>query len=117
MQLKDYFNFLAPDDIRLKGTRIGIETILYDYIYRARTPEEIAQTYPSLTLEQVYATILYYLHDQETLVPYIAAWIEHGDRMREEQRRNPSPAREKLRRLRTEQEPMRHSNDPQVSHG
>jgi hypothetical protein len=40
MQLEDYFDFLAPDDIRLKGSRIGIETILYEYIYRARTPEE-----------------------------------------------------------------------------
>ena len=46
MQLEDYFNFLAPNDIRLKGTRIGIETILYDFIYKARTPEEIAHTYP-----------------------------------------------------------------------
>lgn len=32
MQLEDYFNFLTPNDIPLKGTRIGIETILYDYI-------------------------------------------------------------------------------------
>ena len=34
MQLEDYFDFLAPADIRLKGTRVGIETILYDYIFR-----------------------------------------------------------------------------------
>ncbi|MEB3881898.1 DUF433 domain-containing protein, partial [Lyngbya sp. CCY1209] len=65
MQLEDYFNFLADDDIRLKGTRIGIETVLFDYLFRARTPEEIASTYPSLNLEQVYATILYYLHHKE----------------------------------------------------
>ena len=32
MQLEDYFNFLAPNDIRLKGTRVGIETIIYDFI-------------------------------------------------------------------------------------
>lgn len=50
MQLEDYFNFLAPDDIRLKDTRIGIETILFDYLFRARTPEGIANIYPSLTL-------------------------------------------------------------------
>ena len=25
MQIEDYFNFLAEDDIRIKGTRIGIE--------------------------------------------------------------------------------------------
>lgn len=35
MQLEDYFNFWAiDDDIRLKGTRVGIETILYDFIHR-----------------------------------------------------------------------------------
>ena len=50
MQLEDYFDFLLPYDIRIKGTRIGIETVLYDFIHRARTPEDIAQTYPSLTL-------------------------------------------------------------------
>jgi len=59
MHLEDYFDFQRLDDIRLKGSRISIETILYEYIYRARTLEEIAQTWTSLTLEQVYATILY----------------------------------------------------------
>ena len=51
MQLEDYFNFLAPNDIRLKDSIIGIETILYQYIYRARTPEEIAHIYTSITLD------------------------------------------------------------------
>ena len=73
MQLEDYFNFLASNDIRLKDSRIGIETILYEYIYRARTPEEIAQTYPSITLEQVYATILYYLHEKEKIC-WVVLW-------------------------------------------
>ncbi|MBD2483149.1 DUF433 domain-containing protein [Planktothrix sp. FACHB-1365] len=99
-KLTDYFNFLTPDDIRLKGTRIGIETILYEYIDRSCTPEEIAQTYPSLTLEQVYATILYYLQNKETISNYLKNWIEHGHKMREQQRLNPPPVSEKLRQLR-----------------
>ena len=74
MQLEDYFNFLAPNDIRLKGSRIGIETILYEYIERKCSPEEIAQTYTTLTLEQVYATILYYLQNQEAVSQYMADW-------------------------------------------
>ncbi len=115
MQLEDYFNFLAPNDIRLKETRIGIETILYDYIYHAKTPEEIAKTYPSLTLEQVYATILYYLHDKEQITTYLTEWIEHGERMREMQKKNPPPVAEKLRQLRAEKEAMKKANDPKVS--
>ena len=35
----EYFLFLADDDIRVKGTRIGIEHILYEYIHNAKSPE------------------------------------------------------------------------------
>lgn len=107
MQLEDYFDFLAPDDIRLKGTRIGIETVLFDYLFRNRTPEEITSIYPSLTLEQVYATLLYYLHYKETVEVYMKDWLDWAEQMREEQRRNPPPIAEKLRRLRAERAAMR----------
>ncbi len=117
MQLEDYFNFLAPDDIRLKGTRVGIETILYDFIHRCRTPEEIAQTYPSVTLEQVYATILYYLHNKEAVSAYIADWLEWGHITREEQRRNPPPVVVKLMKLKAERAATLKANDSQLSPG
>lgn len=115
MQLEDYFDFQRPDDIRLKGTRVGIETILYDFIHRKRTPEEIVQSYPSLNLEQVYATILYYLHNKEAVSTYIADWLEHGHRAREEQKRNPPPVSEKLKRMRAERDAMKKANESQIS--
>jgi uncharacterized protein (DUF433 family) len=102
MQLEDYFDFLAPNDIRIRGSRIGIETVLYDFIHRARTPEEIACEYRSISLEQVYATILYYLRNQEAVEQYLTDWIEFGRRAREEQRRNPSPAIQRLLKLKAE---------------
>lgn len=104
MQLEDYFNFQSTNDIRLKGSRIGIETILYEYIYRARTPEEIAQTYPSITLEQVYATILYYLHNKETVSKYIADWLEYCLKSEREQDENPPSFVVRLRKLKAERE-------------
>ncbi|MDM9382547.1 DUF433 domain-containing protein [Chlorogloeopsis sp. ULAP01] len=104
MQLEDYFSVLAPDDIRLKGTRIGIETILYEYIYRCKTPEEkIAEQFHTVTLEQVYATILYYLHHRSQVNAYLADWLEFSRTIREEQERNPSPARIRFRQMREEQ--------------
>lgn len=104
MQLEEYFDFLAEDDIRLKGTRVGIETILYDYIHRLRTPEVIAQTYPSVTLEQVYATILYYLHNKEAVSKYLSDWLEWGREMRRQQNENPSPAIQRLRKIKEERQ-------------
>lgn len=117
MQLEDYFNFLAEDDIRLKGSRIGIETILHEYIYRARTPEEIAQIYTSLTLEQVYATILYYLHNKEAVSNYIADWLEWGHQQRKAQALNPHPAAARLQKLRDAQKAMKQENDVKISDG
>jgi uncharacterized protein (DUF433 family) len=104
MQLEEYFDFLAPDDIRLKGTRIGIESILYEHLQRSLRPEEIAELFPGLTLEQVYATILYYLHNKEAVSAYFADWLEHGRRAREEQQRHPSPLVEKLRQFKAERD-------------
>ncbi|MFM9265638.1 DUF433 domain-containing protein [Tychonema sp. BBK16] len=104
MQLEDYFDFQRPDDIRVKGTRIGIETILYDFIHRARTPEQIAQTYPSLNLEQVYATILYYLHNQEVISSYIADWLDWSHQQLKAQELNPLPSAIRMRKLRAERE-------------
>src|SRR5579883_476571 len=104
MKLEEYFDFLSEDDIRLKGTRIGIETILYDYIHRQRSPEVIARTYPSLTLEQVYATILYYLHNKDAVSKYLSDWLEWSREVRKQQEANPSPIRQKLRRIKAERQ-------------
>ena len=104
MLLEDYFNFLAPDDIRIKGTRIGIEHILYQYIHRAQTPEAIAQRYRTVTLEQVHATILYYLHNKEAVSAYVADWLAWSHRMRDQQRKNPPSFIEKLRHFKAQKE-------------
>jgi uncharacterized protein (DUF433 family) len=107
MQLEDYFDFLAPDDIRIKGHRIGIESVLYEYIFHARTPEEIADIFPSLSLEQILATLLYYQRNKVQVDAYLAAWIEFGERMRAEQARNPTPAMLRLRQIKAEREAAR----------
>ncbi|HEY52187.1 MAG TPA: DUF433 domain-containing protein [Caldilineae bacterium] len=100
MQLEDYFDFLAPNDIRIKGSRIGIETVLYEYIHRSKTPEQIDERFWSISLEQVYATILYYLHNKDEVHQYMTEWIEFGRRMREEQEKNPDPVILRIRALR-----------------
>ena len=102
MKLEDYFDFLAPDDIRVKGHRVGIESVLYEYLFRERKPEEIAQRFPSLALEQIYATILYYLHNRAKVEAYMKEWLEWGERMRAEQDRNPPPVVVRIRALKAE---------------
>jgi len=104
MQLEQYFDFLAPDDIRIKGHRIGIESVLYEYLFREQTPEQILRRFPSLALEQIYATILYYLSNREKVEAYVKDWLEWGERMRAEQDRNPPPVVVRLRALKAQQQ-------------
>ncbi len=99
MKLDDYLNFISPDDIRVRGTRVGIETILFDYLGLGLFPEDIAARYPTLTLEQVYATITYYWSRQAEVDVYLQACREHEARMRREQQVNPSPAVKRLREM------------------
>ena len=102
MQIEEYFNFLAEDDIRIKDTRIGIESVLYEYIHRAQTPEQIAERFHTLTLEQVYATILYYLQNPEEVGAYLADYLQYCQTAREEYEKNLPPGVVRLRELRTE---------------
>jgi len=102
MQLENYFDFLAVDDIRIKGTRIGIESVLYEYLYREMSPESIIKRFPNLSLEQVYATILYYLRDKDKINAYIINWLEWGEQMRKNQMENPPPVVARLRALKIE---------------
>jgi uncharacterized protein (DUF433 family) len=95
INLNDYFDFLDNDDIRIKGTRVGIETVLDDYL-NASSPEEISIRYPTLTLEQVYATITYYLHNKKEIDNYLERWLNYSEESWKEQLNNPTPAVKRL---------------------
>lgn len=99
MQLEDYFDFLAPNDIRVKGTRIGIETILFDYLDLGLFAEQIATRYRTLSLEQVYATLTYYWHNREQVDTYLRLVDEESEQQRREQDLQPSPAVQRLREM------------------
>lgn len=98
INLEGYFDFFDQDDIRIKGTRVGIETVLEDYL-NASSPEEIAVRYPTLTLEQVYATITYYLHHQQEIDRYLERWRNYAEEAWQQQEQHPSPGVKRLREL------------------
>jgi uncharacterized protein (DUF433 family) len=102
VQLEDYFDFLSPLDIRVKGTRVGIETILTARLDHNLSAEEIAADYWSLTLEQVNATLEYYRQNTEQVREYLRRVDEEIERQRAEQERNPHPGIVRLRALREE---------------
>jgi uncharacterized protein (DUF433 family) len=107
MQLEDYFDFLGPEQIRIKGHRIGIEHVVELY-HDGYSPEQIAQTFPGLSLEKIYATITYYLHNQADLDAYMARQLElMRQQMAEDDAREPSPAMKRIRALLAERQQPR----------
>src|SRR2546426_7756698 len=101
MELESYFDFLSPEEIRIKGTRIGIETVLEDYLEGA-SPEEIRVRYRPLTLEQVYAALLYYFRNQAQMDAYLQAGRACMEQSWQEWRQHPSPAITRLRALKAQ---------------
>jgi uncharacterized protein (DUF433 family) len=95
----DYLTFLAEDDIRVKGTRIGIEHILYEYIHNAKSPEAIAPLFPTVTLEQVYATVLFYLQNPVTVGQYVSDWLDYTLKAEAEQDNHPDPVIQCLKEI------------------
>ena len=107
MGLEDYFDFLGPNEIRLKGHRIGIEHVV-EYFQDGSSPEQIAQAFPGLSLEKIYATITYYLHNQAAVDAYLArqeAIVEQS--MHEQEAQEPPPVVKRLRALKARHEQER----------
>jgi uncharacterized protein (DUF433 family) len=100
MKLEDNLDFVPPphEQIRLKGTRIGIEHVIR-YHKGGMTAEQIAHAfaYP-LQLAQVYAAITYYLQRKDELDAYVRRIDETGDQLRQELEKDPGhrALREKL---------------------
>jgi len=105
MELEDYLDFRSDTDIRIKGSRIGIETVITEYL-DGRMPEEIVLEYPSLSLEQVHATITYFLRNREHIQRYLQrldAWS--NQQRRDQAAADASPVVERLRKLRAAPRP------------
>ena len=104
----DLTELVLLNNIRIKGTRIGIETLLYEVLHLSKTPEEIVQSFDLLTWKQVYATILYYLQNPIKIGGYLADNLQYSKILREEYEKNPPPGVVRLRQLKAE------SDDPQT---
>jgi uncharacterized protein (DUF433 family) len=100
MLLEDYFDFLEPDVIRIKGHRIGIEDVLEMY-HRGYPPELIADEFGTLTYEEVYATLTYYWRNKAEVDAYLERlrlFVEES--IREFESQEPSEAMKRIRALR-----------------
>jgi len=55
---------------RVAGSRVSLDSIV-DCFREGLSPESIAETFPALTLEQVYGAIAFYLANQQMVDDYL----------------------------------------------
>jgi len=60
---------------RIGGTRVSLDSVVYAFL-RGASPESIAQSFPVLSLEEVYGAIAFYLGHQDE----IDAYLQEGER-------------------------------------
>jgi uncharacterized protein (DUF433 family) len=109
MQLEEYFEFEKFDTkhgtaerIRVRGTRVAIDIVIDDF-NQGEMPDQIQKNYPTLTLEQVYATIAYYLHNKATVDAYMERGRVIEDAYYQEYlQQGPSPVMKRLQALRAQ---------------
>ena len=105
MEIANMFDFINPTTIRIKGTRVGIEIVIEQFL-KGADPREIQRLYPNLTLEQIYVTITYYLFNKKKIDTYIAEGIKQAEAAYEEQLKNPSPGIKRLMKIKAELETL-----------
>jgi uncharacterized protein (DUF433 family) len=85
-----YLDIHAPDDVRIRGTRIDMSIVVEDYL-EGRLAEETQLAYPSLGLEAIYGVITYYLGHREAVDRYVAAREHEARDVEKAVRSQPEP--------------------------
>lgn len=68
-------------------TRVSLDSVVYAFL-RGESPEGIAESFPSLTLEQVLGSLAYYLAHRDEIDQYLRQGAEDFERLRQQARQN-----------------------------
>lgn len=71
---------------RVAGSRVSLDSIVYAFL-RGESPDGIAESFPALTLEQVYGATAFYLAHRDEIDAYLQAGKADFERLREQARR------------------------------
>jgi uncharacterized protein (DUF433 family) len=69
----------------IAGTRVSLDSIVYPFL-RGTSPESIAQSFPVLTLEEIYGAIAFYLAHQTEVNDYLEQGEEKFEALRQQTR-------------------------------
>ena len=68
----------------IRGSRVSLDSVVYGFL-NGESPETIRDNFPTLSLEQVYGAIAYYLAHQSEVDPYLETKQEDFEKARRSQ--------------------------------
>jgi uncharacterized protein (DUF433 family) len=80
------------------GKRVSLDSIIYAY-FDGYSAESIVDSFPSVSLEEVYGTIAFYLSNRVAIDNYLAEGEKEFDRLRDESRKKDPAFYERLRSI------------------
>jgi uncharacterized protein (DUF433 family) len=88
----------ASGGLRVGGSRVLLETIIRAFQDGA-TPESIVQRYPTVSLENVYTVVAYYLRHRQEIEDYLAHREQSAQQVRDRIERHQRDTRDIRSRL------------------
>jgi uncharacterized protein (DUF433 family) len=107
---KDYVT-QAEGAYRITGTRISLDSVVYAFL-DGQTPESIVDSFPLLTLEQVYGAVAYYLAHQTKIDEYLRQGETEFEVLCQRLRAQNLPLHRKLMAFRRKQQAAKNKQEP-----
>ncbi|HEX8501528.1 MAG TPA: DUF433 domain-containing protein [Pyrinomonadaceae bacterium] len=67
---------------RVAGSRVSLDSVVYAFL-SGQSPESIAESFPTLSLEQVYGAITFYLSNRAKIDAYLSQGEEEFEALRQ----------------------------------
>lgn len=84
---------------RIAGSRVSLDSVVYQFL-EGHSPETIRENFPTLSLEQVYGAITFYLAHRAEVDDYLRQGDAEFEKLRERTRETNRALAEKMERAR-----------------
>jgi len=98
LEAKTYVRADEYGVLRIGDTRVSLDSVVYAF-RQGHAPEGIRQQYSTLSLEEIYGAVAFYLANREEVDRYLQSQQQAWDQFRQQAEQQPHPVVERLRAL------------------
>ncbi len=100
--ISEYVVQTSDGEWRLADGRVSLDSVIHGY-WDGRSPEGIAEEFPSLSVEQVYGAIAFYLRHRVQVDHYLNEQSERWKQLQRDSEAQHGPLLDRLRLFHTQQ--------------